>query len=142
MALTSHIWPLDGHFYSLLAVIATREQKGVGGAEKGVSFAPRAYHQSAPREMDTGDGFSCSSQTPTLLPPEKFTVGQISSGHGVTLQGKTSIQTELASLEQFSGLPLPPRRRHSFTTSEMGLRTRGAKCASGGVSSHWTVNGE
>ena len=27
-------------------------------------------------------------------------------------------------------------RRHSFTTSEMGLRTRGAKCASLGVSSH------
>ena len=108
LALTFHIWPLDGHFYSLLAVIASREQKGVGGAEEGVSLAPRAYHQSAPRGMDTGDGFSCSSQTPLLLPPQKFAVGQISSGHGVTLRGKTSIQTDLASLEQFSGLPLPP----------------------------------
>ena len=108
LALTFHIWPLDGHFYSFPAVITSRGQKGVGGAEKGVSFAPRAHCQSsAPRGMDTGDGFSCSPQTP-LLPPQKFAVGQTSSGHGVTLQGKTPIQTELASLEQFSGLPLPP----------------------------------
>ena len=143
LALTFHIWALDGHFYSSLAVIASREQKGVGGAEKGVSLAPRAHRQSAaPRGMDTGDGFSCSSQTPPLLPPPKFAVGQTSSGHGVTLRGKTSIQTELASLEQFSGLALPPRRRRSFTTSEMGLRTRGAKCASWGVFSHLTLNGE